>query len=746
MKTLCFSRFLSVCFAMAPALIDPNGAELSPKDGADVQAGLAAGLEDWQSRIAFRSEFTVQIGSAAPFDSSRIEDARFDPKAEIIEAHGILNKRGQVVHSRYDFVKSWVPFTQPLPDGQLNPGGLAFQFVPRDEVATGDVCLVYIKACKRDQRTLGNQVNVQAREPQFRNGPFVNRTQWIDPLSLGVISVRRLFDLDPMSIGDNEISRHVSKGADGRINVVVDASKSGISQHRELSFKMWGATPLLERRVDRSTTTAGTSEEQVVFTDYHSCDGGCAARKVIATTHSWVATSKRETFALTKWVSEDLGNQSPTDEDFIVTVPESATVIGTNDVPPASDGMRRFDIRKFTEAEVWPAVKAPAAKSSGDSTKFPWTHIVVVNIVICSLFVLVFWRMRRRKRGPIGPTGLVLVLCVVVPFGCHKVDAPRLDDGSIVVSKTRGPVFTRKEGLSVDEVFAFHNPLGSPLTLKTGHKSCTCLDYEVLTPVVAPYGVGRARVRMVLYPLSGSKAAGVDFDTDAVSCPQVRLRLTCHSFPRLTYRCEDRVALPVSPGAQCTSAFTAVTNEPVEEPRGEFSAMIQSSDLNVVTAVGKCQEEVIGGVRHCERRVQVTLTSPREESERSAAISQSGYSANVTFTSGAERLTVPVYWRAVQHIAVEPPVVLLSSAPAASPSCMVHLKGDRAFRICEAKSSDKKIKMEVDYQTSGPEHDIRVTIAPGLSSSKCVNRTPIEIVTDHPEQRTATLTVLEMPN
>jgi len=728
------------------ALLDPKGVELSQNEAASVQAGIEAGLEDWQSHVSFRSSFTVEFGKVAPYDFSQPEKAGFDSNVETIKAHGVLNKRGKLSRCQYEFAKSFVPVDEPPIKDVSKRGRRSFRFTPRDEASSGDVSIMYIKGLEKGPESFFNEVVLAARTPERRNTPIPSPTQWIDPVSLGVLHVHDLFELPNTAADTRGVVRRVFTGAEGRITVLLEAGNGGTNESRELTFRITGSTPLLERRSDKRETAEYSTEDQVLFVDYQRCDGGFVASKVIEAVRTRFTRSKTEAFGLTKWASADLGKSSPVDEDFVVTVPESATVIGTNNLPAAVNGQRRFDITKFPEAAVSPAVKPPV-RPVAETGRMSWMPFVVLNIALIVVFALVFWARRRRRPTTTLLPPLSLLLCVVSLIGCGKSEPPGMGDGSIVVCASKGPLFLGPDGLTVEEVFSFENPSSEMLELKTAHKSCTCLDYEILTPNVPAHGIGKALLRMQLQPLSSTKGAGLDLITGRADYPRICLKLTCRAYPRLSYRSEDTAPIVVSPDTHGVFTMTAITNQPGSDQPIEFRAFTQNADRNVALAVGQCREDLQEGVRHCERTVQATLTLPSDESQGTTAINQAGYSANIVLCSGADRITVPIYWRAVRHIAVEPSVVLLTTTGTASePSHMVHLRGDRAFRIREAKSASVGINMEIDYSECGLEHDIRITVQQSAERLTRFRRSPIEIVTDHPQQPRATLTVLQMPN
>jgi hypothetical protein len=98
-----------------------------------------------------------------------------------------------------------------------------------------------------------------------------------------------------------------------------------------------------------------------------------------------------------EWVSDDLGKELPTHEDFVIALDPSVSVSGIKN--PPSIGTRRFlDLSKYglDDLESGPGPVDIASRPSGaESLSRFWVLIIALNVLLLLIVSYFFWRRYR---------------------------------------------------------------------------------------------------------------------------------------------------------------------------------------------------------------------------------------------------------------------------------------------------------------------------------------------------------------
>jgi hypothetical protein len=333
---------------------DASGRELD-----SLVTSLEAGRAGWFENLEFSSSFGVEIGQALPFKS--VKDARFAREGQNLMVEGLLHQKGAWRRFQYDYSEGWQPVDALTVPGRANPAMTLFRYVPGDEVTDG---AIYAKYTSRHEigpapkHVFGDQLNVEGPDgglPRFA-------ATWRHPLSYGQSSFNWLFDLSrPIGVDGPGALRRVVKHVD-ETHVAVRLWRDGPdwSQSRELSFRVGKFGAVVESFKETNITpTGGTSVIETQFLDFRDCPGGPVASRVLEGARAQHAGSKEQRFFLQRWISSDLGRRRPTHADFIITIPETTRITGTNKVPAIVDGKRQFDVGALRDSDLW-VTAAPA--------------------------------------------------------------------------------------------------------------------------------------------------------------------------------------------------------------------------------------------------------------------------------------------------------------------------------------------------------------------------------------------------
>ncbi len=390
-----------VGFCMAAALLAgslaaSSQAESEQPDCDAVCDALDSGVEQWRASVEFRCHYSYRQGSAKTREAALrgafgSEAGRADKEEK---ATGVFCKRGDEIRLSMDFGRP--PHVWTSKSGVTTATNFSF-----DEVSSRDLFLTYNPPYEDSVGSAMFSERPDRKSGKLWSGPYMQGQ--LNPFSFGggiEGSPIRSFAKD--FGGGDAIERSYEKVDAERIVVtLIRTSRSGQVTKR---MTFWtGASPPVIERVDtmsRSMQPDRQSESTAIASRFVQCGGGMMARCVRTASGPVVPVGGSEPLWIAKeWISDDLGDKPPGDEDFIVTIPASVPVGGLKH-PPSRGQVRHLDLAKVRPEDLVTDFSQPVGEQPAPpETVVPsWVRytLAVLSAVVLTFLVLVIRRARRR--------------------------------------------------------------------------------------------------------------------------------------------------------------------------------------------------------------------------------------------------------------------------------------------------------------------------------------------------------------
>lgn len=180
-----------------------------------------------------------------------------------------------------------------------------------------------------------------------------------------------------------------------RIQFTLECHDGTPRQQRIVTLWKAPTLPVVESITERYLTADGhtSSEKRTVLSRFVNCNDVMVASRVLR-----MKRSGDDPVQVSSWISHDLGQRAPRDNDFVITVQPDTTVIGLSTLPRVEDGVRAFDMTRLRTADVreqhnMPSPEATDAQASSSRVRFGATIIGSVVLVISCAIAL----SRRHK-------------------------------------------------------------------------------------------------------------------------------------------------------------------------------------------------------------------------------------------------------------------------------------------------------------------------------------------------------------
>ena len=287
----------------------------------------------------------------------------------------------------------------------------------------------------------------------------------------------------------------------------------------------------------------------------------------------------------------------------------------------------------------------------------------------------------------------------------------------------RGPVLTH--------YFPVKNTTDQPITLGQPRVSCGCVSASVLKNVLAP-GESTSVVAMMdtkrIPQANVTKTVTVFVTVQAANrIEEVQLRVTSIARDDLVMSPETFAFGTVrqGQGGKVTTKLTLYS-----DPNWQIKET-ESSGIYVKASVKKLDKLVN------EAGVSYEVTATLDP-----ACPVGNWTADIwvkTSAAGMEKLRVPVSVNVVAPIVVNPDPVAFGSVVAGTASDQkVMLQGSQAFKILDVKGADAELEVSPAAPAARPVHILKLTLT--AKDAGKVSKV-IEIVTDHPDQKSIKITV-----
>ncbi len=318
-------------------------------------------------------------------------------------------------------------------------------------------------------------------------------------------------------------------------------------------------------------------------------------------------------------------------------------------------------------------------------------------------------------------TGLVLLLAAAgVQAGSADLFPETAKDFG---TSPRGPVLTH--------YFPVKNTTAQPITLGQPRVSCGCVSASVGKNVLAP-GESTFVVAMMdtkRIPQANVTKTVTVFVTvqSAGGVEEVQLRVTSVARDDLVMAPETFAFGTVrqGQGGKVTTKLTLYSDPNWQVTEAESSGIY-------IKATAKKLDKLVN-----EAGVSYEVTATLDP-----ACPVGNWTADVyvkTSAAGMQKLRVPVTVNVIAPIAVNPEAVSFGSVTAGTAADQkVMLQGGQAFKILEVKGADAELEIGPAGPASRPVHILKLTLT--AKDAGKVSKT-IEVLTDHPEQKSLKITV-----
>lgn len=367
---------------------------------------LSVGLQQWEREVSVHSTYTFRIGTAtAPVD---LTTGEFEAQRVSKVARGVLHKLGSKERISIQY-EGGVQMSHANAENGPQSGSRLATNTPRDVVRDGTSQVSYIPLAHAEldgkQRLYGGAVDVKSLQDvdpgnSFQSGGIL---LLVTPLHLTKLLGQTLERLDVVS-GVTQVGslrRQAFRLPGDEVEVLLEGTTSRGQQTSRLIFWMQPFPPVLKSVVRRMSDV----EERFVFADFRECPGGYFPRRAVMTIQH--LSDRERPIMFKEWVSTDLGEQQPTSDDFVLSLPASTRIRGLKVLPPIKVDVRKLDIDDVQKLGIATlpqdlgAVIDPSAppKNRPQGGANWWPSWFLFNLVFVAVAAVVY-ALSTRSRKP----------------------------------------------------------------------------------------------------------------------------------------------------------------------------------------------------------------------------------------------------------------------------------------------------------------------------------------------------------
>ncbi len=354
---------------------------------------LDAGVEKWRIGLEFQCHFTFRKGVA--YSQQEGLNGKFGlavgkPKDED-KMVGTFAKLGEKV-------RLFVDYGRPPRDATGKGTSKSVTDVTCDMVTMNGLYLNYWPRYEKFGGTAEIAKNPKPGPSFDQNGLFTIET----PFSFGGgIGGSPLTAFGPSSCGPGTLERSIVKPDSEHITVVLTLKRSdGGIQTRKVTCWTAVSPAVIQRIEDLSDNGKRHIEGVSIASQFVQCGKGMMARDLLSVTGPLTAIgASTPTWVVHHWTSEDLGQRSPTDDDFIVTIPPSVTVVGLKKPLPTGTE-RKLNLANYTVSDLGGPLPGELADRQGVGGRTTSGRVVLVacSVILVLLLFLFMWRRRTFAR------------------------------------------------------------------------------------------------------------------------------------------------------------------------------------------------------------------------------------------------------------------------------------------------------------------------------------------------------------
>jgi len=331
----------------------------SPPSDTPTAENLRRGVQRWSEEVSFRCTFQLRSGVA----NSTAEALRGEVDSKLGSLYfrwvcrGEFQKLGPKMRCVIDFGS---------PGFQYGLGRGEITLEPVEEATNG---LVVAQRFLRRSEIFGEEARVATVKPWRKpQGQALLAGRMSGTTILPLIPMRSTAEQPFESLRVEDV-----RAIDGEhFEVLCTGRQQGRNRridyvemrNRRIIFWTKPVPPVVERieeHIERTSLEAptrllGRDEIHAILSDFKACPGGMVARRVRYVEQSEGLRAKRWKLEepgvrLLEWSSEDLGDQPPTDADFMMSIPSDVRLVGLKQgLPPGT--ARRLDLSKIGPSDL----------------------------------------------------------------------------------------------------------------------------------------------------------------------------------------------------------------------------------------------------------------------------------------------------------------------------------------------------------------------------------------------------------
>jgi hypothetical protein len=323
----------------------------------------------WSEEVSFRCTFRLRSGVAnSTAEALRGEvDSKLGSPYSRWECRGEFQKLGQKMRCAIDFGS---------PGYRYGPARGEITLEPVEEATNG---LVAARRFPRRSEIDGENAKVAIVQLRVKlQGQALLAGAMSQPTMLPLIPVRSTAEqpFEALQVDDVRAidAEHVEVLCTGRQQGRNRRTDYVETRKRRIIFWTKPVPPVVERIEEHDERTSlegparllGRDEIHAILSDFKPCPGGMVARRVRYVEQSEGLRARRWKLEepgvrVLEWSSDDLGDQPPTNADFVMSIPSDVRLVGLKQGLP-SGTERTLDLNKIGPSDVEEPVTTPTPR------------------------------------------------------------------------------------------------------------------------------------------------------------------------------------------------------------------------------------------------------------------------------------------------------------------------------------------------------------------------------------------------
>ena len=345
-------------------------------------------IDEWLTGANFRSIYVMLEGDTANKSAALIGDFVESPR----RSTGLFHKAGDKIRITQDFDSPLIRLDGAK--GGLGPvANLGF-----DEISVGDFSLSYLPRQSSDRGTC----LVTRKRDDIPVGSLVAGVQSngiLGPFACAAIRFEQFRDIELLN-GVNSKLKDISIESLETSSLRISLTRDEQIYQERVVVELWTEPnpPVVDNYSLVQTFPDGdTAELYVHASRFVDCTGFMVPQQV----RTVMRSTQKGAWHLREWLSEDLGQQTPLMDDFVIDIPLDVKIIGLRAKPPVKNKLLHIDLSTIVEGDLVakrPEAGIPSPPASASSSIR--TPIILANVILFLLIAVWWWLQKRMNRPP----------------------------------------------------------------------------------------------------------------------------------------------------------------------------------------------------------------------------------------------------------------------------------------------------------------------------------------------------------